>query len=355
MRKLLLLLVLVAQPFSVALADFTDVPPTPPQLQYNTIRYLYQHNMVDGYPDGSFKPRNEINRAELLKMLVKAARVEVGTGDESCFQDVPAGLWYTPYVCKAKQLGWVSGYPDGTFKPDRTVNKFETLKMISNAFNWPETYCKPFEEAIGGIFYPKGIDVKAWYFPYFKKAWCLSFIEFDYTGSLTFKGGENYSRGEVSEILFRTAAAQKMDLYDSRGLSDIIPAVYLMDFVKIDDAVKELDYQKMNKADVFKGAAKGSNGHDYIVAEIIVPDLRVDHGWGKSYNIAVFGEFDKEHKLVALGWQNHWKPIGEDAVRGYYIEPDKNFDKAITVKEWWLKGQEKTDYETNTYKLDELR
>ncbi len=71
-----------------------------------------------------------MNRAELLKILVEGTGV---TPDENtyknCFSDVSTD-WYAKYVCYAKEEGWVSGYPDGTFKPADAVNKVEALKML---------------------------------------------------------------------------------------------------------------------------------------------------------------------------------------------------------------------------------
>jgi micrococcal nuclease len=94
------------------------------------IRYLYANGVIDGYPDGTFKPDKTVNRAELLKILIGGKGI-IPTVNEynNCFPDV-ADDWYAPWVCYAKQQNWIEGYPDGTFKPGREVNKVEAIKML---------------------------------------------------------------------------------------------------------------------------------------------------------------------------------------------------------------------------------
>lgn len=111
--------------------NFTDVE------KYDTygtaIYYLKTAGIVDGYADGTFKPGAKINRAEFLKILLEAQDYE-GAGS-NCFTDVTSGKWYVPYVCKAEQLGFVSGYSDGSFKPTQPITFVEASKIISNVMD----------------------------------------------------------------------------------------------------------------------------------------------------------------------------------------------------------------------------
>jgi hypothetical protein len=103
---------------------------------YIAIEYLVSSGTLEGYSDGTFLPEKEVNRAELMKMLVAGQEI---SPDESlyknCFSDVTTD-WYAKYVCYAKEMGWVNGYSDGTFKPASTVNKVEALKMIIQAYGY---------------------------------------------------------------------------------------------------------------------------------------------------------------------------------------------------------------------------
>jgi hypothetical protein len=80
-----------------------------------------------------FDPSAPLNRAELVTILIRALGLDVEIGSQSCFKDVQTGAWYFNAVCAAERMGIISGYPDGTFKPAQTVNKVEALKIIANA------------------------------------------------------------------------------------------------------------------------------------------------------------------------------------------------------------------------------
>lgn len=104
---------------------FSDTAGHPHQ---TSIEFLYNRGVVEGYPDGSFGPDREINRAEIMKIILEAS-VEEDIGHRSiCFPDV-RGDWYAKYVCYAKEKGIIEGYPDGKFKPAQNVNTAEALKM----------------------------------------------------------------------------------------------------------------------------------------------------------------------------------------------------------------------------------
>lgn len=109
---------------------------------YNSIMYMASEQVVNGYPDGTFKPDNPINRAEMMKILVEALIDDAMTyeySDESCFPDVPANEWFTKHVCYGKNFSWVKGYADNTFRPSQTITFAEALKITFKGFNLPYT------------------------------------------------------------------------------------------------------------------------------------------------------------------------------------------------------------------------
>lgn len=109
--------------------DFTDV--TDSNANYTAIMYLKAHGVIGGYPDGSFKPDQVVNRAEALKIILLGSGIEVAPAvDLEPFRDITRTEWYAPYVAKAKELAIVEGYEDGTFKPAQTVNLVENLKIL---------------------------------------------------------------------------------------------------------------------------------------------------------------------------------------------------------------------------------
>lgn len=97
---------------------------------------LYRRGVIGGYPDGEFKGWKEVNRAELAKFLLLARYGSVaGISNNGKFPDVLDGQWYVPFVVTAANLGIINGHPDGTFKPADTVNTAEFLKMLTLTFN----------------------------------------------------------------------------------------------------------------------------------------------------------------------------------------------------------------------------
>lgn len=113
-------------------ASFIDVDASHSYIQ--AIEWGQSSNVIAGYPDGSFKPERTVNRAEFLKIILEAVETDVSTAAAaSGFVDVDENAWYAPYVRYAKQEGIVQGYADGTFKPEQTVNFAEALKMAYEA------------------------------------------------------------------------------------------------------------------------------------------------------------------------------------------------------------------------------
>ncbi len=104
----------------------------------NGIEFVYNRGIVEGYPDGTYQPYRTLNRAELLKVIVASSYSEStynGYEGDTCFNDIDGTQWYTKYVCFGKAMGIVEGYEDGTFKPEQNVNFVEALKIILVGMN----------------------------------------------------------------------------------------------------------------------------------------------------------------------------------------------------------------------------
>lgn len=116
----------------VSAALFPDVPNGAPFEK--SIEALVEAGVIGGNPDGKFYPDRAVNRAEFLKMLYKAAGKTPNPFEGLCFPDVESQAWYASYVCDAVEKKYVSGYPDGKFRPATEVNRVEALKMIMLVF-----------------------------------------------------------------------------------------------------------------------------------------------------------------------------------------------------------------------------
>ncbi len=109
-------------------ASFPDVPED--HKNYKAIEYLDEKQIIKGYEDGTFNPDKLVNRAEALKMIIGALKFKIDGDFEVLFLDVKKADWFFPYVMAAKSASIVSGYKDGKFKPADNVNLAETLKIL---------------------------------------------------------------------------------------------------------------------------------------------------------------------------------------------------------------------------------
>lgn len=110
---------------------FADVPAN--QWYANAVMTLAGKGIISGYPDGTFKPNAPITRAEFVTMAMNFANADKGT--VCSFPDVPQNMWYYGAIAGATQNGWISGYPDGTFGPDRYITRAEVTSVINRMEN----------------------------------------------------------------------------------------------------------------------------------------------------------------------------------------------------------------------------
>lgn len=114
----------------------------------SAIQGLVDLGVIGGYPDSTYKPDITVNRAEFLKIVIGSSIDNVGS-KTNCFPDVK-DEWFAKYVCYAKDKGIVQGYPDGYYRPAQNINYVEALKIIyetngdkgdgSKTWSWYSSY-----------------------------------------------------------------------------------------------------------------------------------------------------------------------------------------------------------------------
>ncbi|MDP4008560.1 MAG: DUF3307 domain-containing protein [Candidatus Peregrinibacteria bacterium] len=173
---------------------FSDIGGT--HKSYMAITYLSGEGVIEGYEDGTFKPENDVNRAELLKLLLGGQGIDPDQNRyRNCFTDVNEE-WFARYVCYAKSQGWVDGYSDGSFRPAQTVNKVEALKMMVKSYGLTL-----------GQEQPTYVDVHEsdWFYQYVALGQKLGILE--ERGAL-FNASRGKSRASIAENIFRILAVQ---------------------------------------------------------------------------------------------------------------------------------------------------
>jgi uncharacterized repeat protein (TIGR01451 family) len=114
---------------------FPDVPNF--YWAYNEISAMVKAGVITGYPDGTYKPDNPVTRAEFCKMVVLALGLAPVPSVRPNFPDLtPDDQWAWPYMQAAVANRLVTGFPDGTFRPRETVTEAQIFAIIVRAKNW---------------------------------------------------------------------------------------------------------------------------------------------------------------------------------------------------------------------------
>ena len=83
---------------------------------------------MTGYTDGSFQPNKTITRAEFATIISKFNQIE----GSSNFTDVASSHWAAGYIGSAASQGWITGYSDGTYRPNNDITRAEAVTAINN-------------------------------------------------------------------------------------------------------------------------------------------------------------------------------------------------------------------------------
>jgi len=179
------LLTQTSKPFS------GSTPSTPKEPLYDVVgnvyetavRYLAGKKIVQGYTDGSYQPQKLVNRAEFTKIIVGAKLgSEPAKPSSNCFSDVNKNEWYASWVCYAKDNGIIGGYSDGTFKPSANINLAEAAKILVN------TLAVTKSTEAGG----------EWYEVFIKSMQNSGYIPTTFNSV-----SQNVNRGQMAEMIYR--------------------------------------------------------------------------------------------------------------------------------------------------------
>lgn len=165
---------------------------------YGAVKYLVKQGVVAGYPDGSFKPDKTVSRVEALKFIYEGLKEPVAAG-KLPFIDTSSSEWYAKYLYSAYKEGVAGGYEDGTFRPTNTVNTAEFYKLLFAGMKIKvdeNVSVKPFDD----------VELDQWFAPYLSYAKELGIIDADVTMAYPSKG---MSRGEVAYAIYKLMESMK--------------------------------------------------------------------------------------------------------------------------------------------------
>ncbi len=169
---------------------------------YEHVLKLAKAGVVNGNPDGTFRPEVPVNRAAMLKMLYLAAGIAPNANAKGCFQDIVSGSWYEAFVCDAVSRNFVQGYVvDKTFRPDQTVNRVEALKMTFAVFGIPVPEVSANQTEL--VYFPD-VVVNAWYEKYVGMAYATEIMPLPQQNASYFFPEAGLKRGEAAALIVRT-------------------------------------------------------------------------------------------------------------------------------------------------------
>lgn len=115
--------------------------------------------IVDTRTNGKFRPNEAITRAELAAMLAQFADIKSAANS---FNDVSARHWASDEIAVCAKMGWINGYPDGSFRPDATITRAELMAMVNRALGRTP---KSEDDLLSGMkTWRDNANVNAWYY-----------------------------------------------------------------------------------------------------------------------------------------------------------------------------------------------
>jgi hypothetical protein len=116
-----------------ATVAFPDL--SPQYWAYPFIAELARRGMISGFEDGTFRPDQPVTRAQYASLISEV--LPEAQQNPLAFADVPVGFWGKPAIDEAVKTGFLKGYPDTTFQPDQPISRMQVLLSLANGFQLP--------------------------------------------------------------------------------------------------------------------------------------------------------------------------------------------------------------------------
>ena len=166
----------------------------------DAIEYLATLGMVNGYPDGTFRPEEALTRGELAVMLIKAKGFNPATPEADLFRDVPSKHWAAPYINIALQRNYVSGYPDETFMAWKKITRAEAVTAMAKFAGLTEPIMiteNPFPDLQKRHWAARSISV------------AKNYGLLEYLSGKNFEPDQPLTRAEAAEMISKTGFAKQ--------------------------------------------------------------------------------------------------------------------------------------------------
>lgn len=165
----------------------------------NSILELAKRNLVSGYPDRTFRPDKDINRAEFATLMCGIFPEAKVRRQAIKFKDVSERHWAYNDIKTASEKGFFAGYPDGTFQPEQNISRVQTITVIAAYLQYVS-----FSDVEGMLdqIFRDGVLIPNYARAYVAEAIRAAIIV-NYPDIQQFRPNKNATRGEVAALLCR--------------------------------------------------------------------------------------------------------------------------------------------------------
>lgn len=199
--------------------DYTDINQN--HWAYNYVKLLSDENIVVGYPDKTFRPDNNITRAEFAAMVIKALRQQDAQLKYSPeFSDVPKEHWAYNAVSKAAYFDLVKGTSDGKFLPEETVSRAQVLSIVVNSLTTEDMTSEKARQILSKS-YSDYQTIPEWIVVQAGKAESLGIIVKSPYNPKDFAADQPASRAEVA--VFLSNMMEQVKIAPNRKLAEVMP------------------------------------------------------------------------------------------------------------------------------------
>ena len=178
------------------------------------INQFISSGYVNGYEDGTFRPDNSITRAEFVKLVNKYFRFN--NKEDIKFSDINTNDWYYKDICIASKAGYINGYEDKTFKPNKTITREEVSKILISIKNKQDNVYDKLNK------YPDKNKVSNWAKPYVEGAIEQGYLKGNDLGLLN--PTNNITRAESITILSRVSKERSEIKDETKNEAPVITA-----------------------------------------------------------------------------------------------------------------------------------
>lgn len=281
-------------PSLASAAPFKDVATDSPL--FEAAEYLRANNVISGYSDGTFRPNQKVNRAEALKLIIAPLLKSDALAQLTTtpFSDVKTGDWYLPYVEAARQNSIIDGPPSKTaFNGVKPVTKMEFIKMLLLAFRVDPG-------TYSEIRLPLSTDVTdpdAWFYPYLRYALASSMTMI--TGEGTLDPGRELTRGDTAFLLYRFLmyrSGKRTQALLSEAESEIM---IVLGSLKENNAV-QAEYASARALLAARGADSGAPNQPVVQGALKITEAF--RAIVRAYKAGMSQQFDEAIRLCGDAW-----------------------------------------------------